>query len=302
MTNALALLALIVATPAMAIPDVVTWAARVENDAGAFNGNLTVTFELFDVLSAGTPLWAETATSAVVVDGDLVHDLGSVEALDDALIDRDNLFLQVTMNGDVLAPRSALRAVPYALRAENAANAETADLAARATDATKLGGFAPTAFQFTAAASGGLALSGTQFSIAPLAVTSAHIADGAVTSTKLAPLAVTGAAIASNTIVAGKLASGAVSSSNIVGNKTSVRVQPLGCGGALQQVVRNGTLNLLTGIRAETTSCRTSVCGVNGNGQQNFLRCDGSCGSGVTPATCNTDDFGPVVGSLVFAP
>jgi len=300
MKNALALLALIVATPAMAIPDVVTWAARVENDAGAFNGNMTVTFELFDVLSAGTPLWTETVSSAVVVDGDLVHDLGSVEVLDDALIDRDNLFLQVTMNGDVLAPRSALRAVPYALRAENAA---TAELAERATDATKLGGLAPTAFQFRAAASGGLALAGTEFSIAPLAVTSARLADGAVTSTKLAPLSVTGAAIASNTIVAGKLAVDSVSSSNLAGNTFSVRTQPAGCGGDLQ--VR--TFGVPPGVlfpAPETTSCKTDVCGHRSStNEPMFYVCDGRCIVTVSsPVTCDSDDYGPVVGSLVFAP
>ncbi len=291
MKNALTLLCLIVATPALAIPDVVTWAARVENDAGAFNGNVTVSFELFDVSTAGTSLWSETVTSAVVVDGDLVHDLGSIESLDDALINRDNIFLQVTMNGDVLAPRNALRAVPYALRAEHAGSAETA---ARATDATKLGGLTPAAFQFSAATGGGLALTGTQFSIQPLAVTTAHLADGAVTAAKLAPGSVTAPAIASASVTATAIAPNAVSSSQIVdfsiqdsdlatdiitlrhinGTTNPLRPRPSGCGGGLQ--FGNG-------------NCRTTACAINGTSLR-FLACDGSCSTSATAVSCPVEE------------
>lgn len=276
MKNALALLALIVATPAMAIPDVVTWAARVENDAGPFNGNMTVTFELFDVLSAGTSLWSETVASAVVVDGDLVHDLGSIEVLDDALIDRDNLFLQVTMNGDVLAPRSALRAVPYALRAENAANAETADLATRATDATKLGGLAPASFQFRAASGGGLSLAGTEFAIAAASITSARIADGAVTTAKIAADAIT--------------------SSHMSGNAVQVRVRPAGCGGGLVPFV---------GL---TAACGTSRCIADDGTTTKFATCTGECSRTsreiciATSPGSTSDGWGAASGFLVFAP
>ena len=273
MKNALALLALIVATPAMAIPDVVTWAARVENDAGAFNGNLTVTFELFDVLTAGTSLWSETVASAIVVDGDLVHDLGSIEVLDDALIDRDNLFLQVTMNGDVLAPRSALRAVPYALRAENAA---TAELANQATDATKLGGFAPATFQFRAASGGGLALTGTEFAIAAASVTTARIADGAVTTAKIG--------------------AGAITSSHMSGNAVQVRLRPVGCGGGLVPAA------------AGAMACGTSRCIADDGTTTKFATCAGECSrSGrevcVAASPSSTGDgWGAAIGSLIFAP
>ncbi len=284
MKNVLALLALIIATPAMAIPDVVTWAARVENDAGPFNGNLTVSFELFDVLSAGTPLWTEVVTSAIVVDGDLVHELGSVAPLDDALINRDNLFLQVTMNGDVLAPRSALRAVPYALRAENAA---TAEVAVRAADATKLGGLAPTAFQFRAAAGGGLALTGTEFSIAAASISTARLADGAVTATKLAPSSVSGSAIANAGISAGKLAAASVTPANLSGTRTEVLITPPGCGSVLSA---NG-------------SCSTMMCGIL-NGAPRFFRCNGTCEL-AAPADCiasRGDNYGPAIGFTVFGP
>ena len=110
-------LMLVVAAPALALPDVVTYAARVENDAGVFSGTVAVTFQLFDASEVGNQLWSESVASTVVVAGDLVHELGSIEPLDSTVIERDDLFLAVTINGDTLSPRVALRAVPYALRA-----------------------------------------------------------------------------------------------------------------------------------------------------------------------------------------
>lgn len=115
-----ALVAVIAAVPAAAVPDVVTYAARVENDAGPFSGTVSAVFQLFDAPTGGALLWSENVASVVVVDGDLVHDLGSVDPLDDSVLARDAVFLAVTFNGDALSPRAAIRSVPFALRAREA--------------------------------------------------------------------------------------------------------------------------------------------------------------------------------------
>ncbi len=124
-----------IAQSAAALPDVVTYAARVEDDAGPVDGNVSVSFTLFGQSAGGTALWTEFVASAVVVGGDLVHELGSIEPLDAGLLARDDVFLEVTINGDTLAPRLALRAVPYALLAADAntvGGVAAADLALRA--------------------------------------------------------------------------------------------------------------------------------------------------------------------------
>jgi hypothetical protein len=130
MKKTLALL-LLTAAPALAVPDLVSSAARIETDDGPFDGNVSVTFQIFDDDAAGTELWTELVASAPVLDGELVHELGSTEPLDDALLANDDLFLQVTINGDVLFPRLALRAVPFALKSN---------------DSERLGGLAPADF------------------------------------------------------------------------------------------------------------------------------------------------------------
>lgn len=222
LTAALALATAFVAMPAAAIPDVVSYAARVENDAGPFDGTAAVTFRIFGAATGGTALWTENVASAVVVDGDLVHDLGSVAPLDDALLDRDALFLEVTFNGETLTPRVAINAAPFALRARDAEVAEIA------VDAEQLGGRAASTYQFTAATGGGLTLNGTSFAIATGGVNASHIADGtvgaaelansAVGSAKLAAAAVTTAILADLAVATAKLADGAVTLAKLAAN------------------------------------------------------------------------------------
>ncbi|HEY1100985.1 MAG TPA: hypothetical protein VGF99_18750 [Myxococcota bacterium] len=290
MKNLITALALVAAAPALAIPDVVSWSARVDNDAGAFDGTVSVTFTLFDAAEAGTSLWSESAASAEVVDGDLVHELGSIEPLDDALLDRDNLFLQITMNGDVLSPRSALRAVPYAMRAHDA---EVAEVALLADDATTLGGLAPTAFQFSAASGGGLALTGTQFSIAAASINSARLADGAVTTAKIAPGAVTTAQIGVKAVTTTQIADNAVTSvqitnGTIVGDDiaaASIVASKLAVGAVSGNAIANG------GIPAgKLTSGAVSLGNVSGSSARVRTRPAG-CGGGLQAVTGTQNGF-----------
>ena len=212
-------LSLLVAGAAHAVPDVVSYAARVENDAGLFSGTVSATFQLFAARTGGTELWSENAASIVVIGGDLVHDLGSIEPLDDTVLAGDDLFLQVTINGDVLEPRAAIRAVPFALLAKNA---EVAARAVVADSADRLGGQSPSSFQFTAGANGGLALAGTAFSIAPNGVTADRIAAAAVSLAKMAANSVDGSKIVDGAVSLAKMAANSVDGSKIVDGAVSL--------------------------------------------------------------------------------
>ena len=212
-------LSLLVAGAAQAVPDVVSYAARVENDAGLFSGTVSATFQLFGAPTGGTELWSENAASIVVIGGDLVHDLGSIEPLDDTVLARDDLFLQVTINGDVLEPRAAIRAVPFALLAKNA---EVAARAVVADSADRLGGQSLSSFQFTAGANGGLALAGTAFSIAPNGVTADRIAAAAVSLAKMAANSVDASKIVDGAVSLAKLAANSVDGSKIVDGAVSL--------------------------------------------------------------------------------
>ncbi len=204
---------LLAATQAAAVPEIVTYAARVENDAGPFTGTASVTFQLFTDPVAGTEVFVETVASLVIVGGDLIHDLGSTTALDDVLDENDALFLQVTLNGETLEPRTPIRSVPWAIRASEA---DIAQSAVSATDAARLGGQLPSAFQFGVAANGGLAVANNQFSIANDAITSARIAAGAVGTADIAANAVTSGLIADGAVGTADIANGAINAAKLV--------------------------------------------------------------------------------------
>ncbi len=120
-------LVLALALPARAeVPQTVGFTARLVDDkTGAeLTGSHQVAFKLFDAATGGAALWNENVTSDVE-DGLLFVDLGSTEPLTATVLDGRKLFLEVTLDGVVMDPRVTLGSVPYAVRANEAANAAT---------------------------------------------------------------------------------------------------------------------------------------------------------------------------------
>lgn len=319
--TALALAAAGASAPALAIPDLVSYAARVESGADPFNGTAAVSFRIFGVATGGTSLWSEDVASIVVADGELVHDLGSVELLDGALLERDALFLELTFNGEVLLPRVAMNAAPFALRARDAEVAEIA------VDAERLGGRDAATYQFSAAPAGGLALSGTSFSIATSGVTSAHIADAAigtpelansaVTTAKLAAAAVSTAILTDLAVVTAKLADGAVSLGKLAANSVdgskivdgSVATADIAVGAVNSTRLANNAVqtgNILDGGIAaidlasnSVTEAKVAAGAITSTKLRNGVSVfdlPSACGEGLTPdSTCRTKMCGVLV-------
>ncbi len=81
-----------------------------------------VVFAVYADSVGGTPLWQESDT-VETHSGLFEHLLGSGTAFQQALFrDNDHLFLQVTVDGGMVAPRTQLAEVPYALVAREARN------------------------------------------------------------------------------------------------------------------------------------------------------------------------------------
>lgn len=109
---------LFVAAPSPATPPLVGYQGRVLDALGApVNGNVALGFALFAASAGGPALWSETHPSVGVVDGVYNVDLGSVVPLDPALLAGPERWLEVTVNGETLAPRQRFTSAPYALRA-----------------------------------------------------------------------------------------------------------------------------------------------------------------------------------------
>ena len=307
----LALVAVVASAPAAAIPDVVGYAARVENDAGPFDGTVSVAFQLFDAPTGGALLWSENVASLVVIDGDLVHDLGSVEPLDDSVLARDDVFLAVTLNGDTLSPRAPIRAVPFALKARDAETLGGLSADDVATDA-ELAGLnfgnlpgVPAAFAdgvdndtvATVAAGGGLKVAANAFSIDVNGVTLERLADNSVNSNKVVDGSIQGSDIkdgsvanvdiATNAVTSDKIASGTIVEADLSGSTTTLfEVTSGGC------TVPAGTIQLSSNCTRSSSGCPS--------GQLRSCSVTGACTADVASPTCFGNTGTRSLGKLVF--
>jgi hypothetical protein len=122
-------LAFLIALPALAlaVPTAVPYVGWLTDDSGApADGAFEVKAELFAQAQGGTAIWSHTWDSVVVQAGLISVLLGSdgSPALDAAMLLAENgtpdgLFLSITLDGTVLAPRQRMLSVPYALVASN---------------------------------------------------------------------------------------------------------------------------------------------------------------------------------------
>ena len=127
-TAALVSLAIVMfaaAAPA-ATPGQVSYQGLLLDQQGApITGNVNLLFTIFNAASGGSALWTESHPSVAALNG--VYDvvLGATTPITPAVVAGGSLFLQITVNGETLVPRQRLVAVPYAIRAESAASADT---------------------------------------------------------------------------------------------------------------------------------------------------------------------------------
>ena len=206
MKTASALIALIASLPSFAaVPDVFTYAGSLRRGDVPADGTFSVVVSLFGGTQGGTPLFTQADASFPVTAGELIIDLGADPAnpLGEDVLDRDALFLEITVDGEELSPRVPLTSVPFARRASTA---EAAD---------NVGGLTAEDIATLYVAGSGLQQDGTTFSLANNAVASAHIVDGSVTSADLDNDSVTSDAIVDGTVSSRDLALGAVTAEHL---------------------------------------------------------------------------------------
>jgi hypothetical protein len=115
-----------------AVPQTLTFSARIADAGRPVTGPQSFTFTFWDVATGGTPgtnaLWTETA-ALEVADGVVSAIFGAVSTnpLPATMFDGRSLFLEVTMGGTTFAPRMSIHSVPYAIRAGVAENVQCVD-------------------------------------------------------------------------------------------------------------------------------------------------------------------------------
>ena len=93
-------------------------------------------FSIYNQESGGSPLWAETHTSVDVINGSFYVVLGSVTPIPSSIATSVTLWLEISVEGESLTPRSQLNTVPYGFKAEESDHAIESDHASTAELAT----------------------------------------------------------------------------------------------------------------------------------------------------------------------
>lgn len=115
---------------ATAVPNQIQYQGYLESDGVPYDGQVEIQIELYDSPADGSRMWGPELHAAVVVDGGIFSaQLGSILPLDPSLFESLTPWIQTTVDGEVLTPRTALVAVPYSFVATKAARAAVADSA-----------------------------------------------------------------------------------------------------------------------------------------------------------------------------
>jgi len=113
------------AAPA-AVPGEINYQGLLLDDLGQpVTGSVDMEFRLYDADTAGTLLWTETHPGVPVADGIYDVALGATTPISASVVAGGAIYLQVSVDGEVMTPRQRLLVVPYALRAEVAETAES---------------------------------------------------------------------------------------------------------------------------------------------------------------------------------
>ncbi len=229
----------VAACVAAAVPDVIVLSGHLSRDGANVDDTVAAEFSIFDAADDGTAIASVTIAPLEVIDGVFVAELAGV-------IDRvaaiDEVFIEVTVDGETLQPRLRIGTVPFAAKAGAVDFADVVGVPADlldGDDATVNGSSlvisAPFALNGQALAIQNNSLSGDLLTDG--AVRNEKILNGAVTNTKIAGDAVRAEHIQANAVTADEIAGSAVGNDELQnGSVSSNKLQ----GGAVNRAALQG--------------------------------------------------------------
>jgi len=102
-----------------AVPHLINYQGRLTDSGGVpLNGTYSLTFRIYDAETAGSLLWEEIQSGAVIQKGIFNILLGSVTNLNLAF--DKQYYLEIKVGSEVMSPRQRITSAGYAIRAEEA--------------------------------------------------------------------------------------------------------------------------------------------------------------------------------------
>ncbi|HBC47280.1 MAG TPA: hypothetical protein DCZ43_09560 [candidate division Zixibacteria bacterium] len=100
-----------------AVPQVISYQGHILNNAGnPLDTTICMIFSIYDDSTAGLEVWSENHLAVRVTQGSYSVMLGSNNPINDSVFSGKNRWLQLSIGGEILHPRSQLTLVPYANR------------------------------------------------------------------------------------------------------------------------------------------------------------------------------------------
>ncbi len=203
------------------VPQLINYQAQISGTGGAATG----TFAIYDDSTAGTKLWEESHMSLTVRENRIQALLGSITPFgSDVFEGSGDRYLQVTVSGETLTPRSRLSSVSYALRAAVAdrvaggGGAGVSSLNTLSGDVTIVGGtnvsVTPEGQNLRIDATGGGGTGGITTINAGTGIAVSDT-DGPTTEISLAANGITDMQVADNSLTANSLADNSVGSAEL---------------------------------------------------------------------------------------
>ena len=99
------------------VPGMMNYQGHLTDEEGApLDTTISMTFTIYDDSTGGSSFWTETQPSVTVSNGLFNVLLGSETAITEAAFDETERWLQITVEGEVIEPRTRLVSAPYAFQ------------------------------------------------------------------------------------------------------------------------------------------------------------------------------------------
>lgn len=115
-TMMVSLLGLALALPLLADTGKINYQARLLDSFGRrVTGTVDLSFKIYDAATDGNLLWSETQSDVTVQDGVYAVILGAQNPIAASVFSQNDIYLELGINGETLAPRQQITAAAYAL-------------------------------------------------------------------------------------------------------------------------------------------------------------------------------------------
>ena len=105
-------------------PKLLNYQGKLTDENGPVTGTVSITFSIYDTPTGGAPLWSEPHDNVTVTDGLFNSILGSLNPIDDAVLNSGERYFELTVNGEPIEPRQQVVSVLFALKAQDAETLE----------------------------------------------------------------------------------------------------------------------------------------------------------------------------------